>query len=55
MELMEVILSKNNMNRAYLKIKENKGASGVDKISTEKLGEYIKENREYIINSLSKS
>ncbi|SER52995.1 group II intron reverse transcriptase/maturase [Granulicatella balaenopterae] len=52
MELMEVILSKNNMNRAYLKVKENKGASGVDKISTEELGEYIKENREYIINSL---
>ncbi len=30
MELMEVILSKENLNRAYLKVIRNKGASGVD-------------------------
>lgn len=52
MELMEVILSKENLNRAYKKVVANKGASGVDKLSTEELGNYIRENREFIIDSL---
>jgi len=52
MKLMEVILSKENLNRAYKKVKTNKGASGVDKISTEELGDYIRKNREFIIDSL---
>ncbi len=52
MELMEVVLSKENLNRAYKKVKSNKGASGVDKLSTEELGNYIRENREFIIDSL---
>ena len=32
MELIEVILSKENLNRAYKKVVANKGASGVDLI-----------------------
>ena len=52
MELMEMILSKENLNRAYKKVKANKGASGVDKLSTEELGRYIRENREFILDSL---
>ncbi len=52
MELMEVILSKDNLNSAYLKVVRNKGASGVDNISTAELKDYIKENRDYIVNSL---
>ena len=52
MELMEMILSKDNLNRAYKKVKANKGASGVDKLSTEELGNYIRENREFILDSL---
>lgn len=52
MELMEVILSKENLNQAYKKVKANKGASGVDKITTEELGDYIRENKENIVNSL---
>jgi group II intron reverse transcriptase/maturase len=52
MELMEMILSKENLNRAYKKVKANKGASGVDGSSTEELGNYIRENRENIIYSL---
>ena len=30
MEVMEVILSKENLNRAYRKVVSNKGAGGVD-------------------------
>ena len=52
MELMEVILTKENLNRAYKKVVANKGASGIDKITTEELGKYIKENREEIVGSI---
>lgn len=52
MELMEVILSKENLNRAYKKVVANKGASGIDEVTVEELGNYIRENREAIINSL---
>lgn len=52
MELMEVILSKENMNNAYKKVAANKGAAGVDGIKTEELESYIRENKEKIINSL---
>lgn len=33
MELIEVILSKENLNRAYKKVIGNKGASGVDGVT----------------------
>jgi retron-type reverse transcriptase len=52
MALMEVILSKENLNRAYKKVVTNKGASGIDGVTVEELGSYIRENREVIINSL---
>ena len=46
MELMEVILSKDNLNRAYKKVVANKGASGIDEVTVEELGSYIRENQE---------
>ena len=52
MELMEVILSKENLNRAYKKVVANKGASGIDEVTVEELGSYIRENQESILNSL---
>jgi group II intron reverse transcriptase/maturase len=52
MELMELILSKENLNRAYKKVVANKGASGINDVTVEELGSYIRENREVIINSL---
>lgn len=52
MDLMEVILTKENLNRAYKKVVANKGASGIDDITVEELGSYIRENRETIINEL---
>ena len=41
MELIEVILSKENLNRAYKKVVANKGASGVDGVTVEELGGII--------------
>lgn len=52
MELMEMILTKENLNRAYKKVVANKGASGIDNVTVEELGNYIRENQETIISSL---
>ena len=52
MELIEVITSKDNLNRAYKKVVANKGASGVDGITVEELGAYIRENKDTIVHSL---
>ena len=43
-ELLEKILSKDNMNSAYKRVYANKGAGGVDEVTVEELGDYIKEN-----------
>ena len=52
MELMEVILSKENLNRAYKKVVENKGAGGIDEMTVKELGDYIRENKDSIVKSL---
>ena len=41
---MEKILSRDNMNAAYKRVCANKGAGGVDGVTVEELGDYIKEN-----------
>ncbi len=52
--MLERILSKDNMNKAYLKVKRNKGAGGVDKIEIDELLEHLKTHREEILTSLLK-
>lgn len=49
MELLEKILSKDNLNKAYEQVYRNKGASGVDGITVEELSSYIKEHKEEIL------
>ena len=51
-ELLERILSKDNMNNAYKRVCSNKGAGGVDGVSVEDLGDYIKENWDSIRNQI---
>ena len=51
-ELLEKILSKDNMNTAYKRVCSNKGAGGVDGVSVEELGDYIKENWDSIRNQI---
>ena len=51
-ELLEKILSKDNMNTAYKRVCSNKGAGGVDGVSVEALGDYIKENWDSIRNQI---
>ena len=52
MELIEVITSKENLNRAYKKVVENKGAGGIDEMTVKELGDYIRENKDSIVSSL---
>ena len=46
MELIEVVLSKENLNRAYKKVVANRGAGGVDGVTVEELGSYIRDSLE---------
>ena len=50
--LMEQILSKENLNAAYLQVARNKGAAGVDGMTVEELGAYLSENGESIKEQL---
>ena len=43
-QLLEEILSRDNMILAYKKVKANKGASGIDGITIEEIDDYLKEN-----------
>ena len=52
MELIDVITSKENLNRAYKKVVANKGAGGVDGMEVEELGAYIKGNKDEIVQSI---
>nr|WP_256680648.1 group II intron reverse transcriptase/maturase [Bacillus thuringiensis] len=45
-ELLETILSNQNMNEAYLRVYKNKGASGVDGVTVDELKQYLKENKD---------
>ena len=47
-QLLEEILSRENMMRAYKRVVANKGASGVDGITTEEVKQYLVENWEDI-------
>ncbi|MCR1838911.1 group II intron reverse transcriptase/maturase [Murimonas intestini] len=53
-ELLEKILYKDNLNRAYKRVKANKGAPGIDGITVEEIGAYLKENQQTIIARIYK-
>ena len=52
MSLIEEILSVENMNEAIKKVKSNKGASGIDKMTVDQIDAYFNEHREGIINKI---
>ena len=52
MELIKEILSEENLNEAIKRVKANKGAPGVDKMSVAKLGEYFNLHKDEIITSI---
>src|SRR5699024_6013968 len=54
MELLEEILSNDNMNMAYKQVYRNKGAGGVDGISIEDLAYHLRKNKDDIRNQIRK-
>ena len=54
MELLEEILNQNNLNKAYKKVVANKGVAGADGITVEEEFDYLKENKDRIINQIRK-
>jgi retron-type reverse transcriptase len=50
--LMEKILSRNNLNNAYKKVKANKGAGGVDGMQVDELLPYLKQHGEEMVRQL---
>ena len=51
-ELLEKILDRNNMNRAFKRVKANKGAAGVDGMTIEEAFDYFKENKTELLNRI---
>lgn len=52
MELIEKILSEDNLNEATKKVKSNKGAHGVDKMSVAQIDDYLKVHKKEIVSSI---
>ena len=50
--LLELILRKDNLNKAYKKVKSNKGKGGIDGMQVDGLLPYLKENQSEIIREI---
>lgn len=50
--LMEKVCERENLNRAYKKVKSNRGAPGVDGMTVDELGPWLKAHREEVIRGL---
>jgi len=51
-ELLEQILQSDNLNKAYKKVKSNKGAGGVDGMSVDELLTFLKDNQKKLVQKL---
>ena len=51
-KLLEAILYKDNLNRAYKRVKANKGVAGIDGMSIEEALPYLKEHQQELINRI---
>jgi group II intron reverse transcriptase/maturase len=50
--LLEQILDRDNLNKAFRKVKSNKGAGGVDGMGVDELLPYLKDNKDSLIQSI---
>lgn len=51
-DLLEAILDRNNLNRAYKRVKRNHGAAGIDGMTVEEALPWLKEHREELLRSI---
>ena len=54
MELLEQILTPENLNKAYKKVCQNKGSAGIDGVTVDMVAEQIKEDNGRILNKIRK-
>ena len=52
MKLIEKIVSDENIERAIKRVKKNKGAPGIDKMTVHELDEYFMEHKDEIVQSI---
>ena len=50
--LLELILRKENLNKAYKRVKSNKGSGGIDGMQGDELLPYLRENQEALIQGI---
>jgi group II intron reverse transcriptase/maturase len=50
--LLEQILSPSNLNRAFKRVRSNKGSGGTDKMEVESLKDYLVENKDQFIQTI---
>jgi len=50
--LLERVLDRNNLNRAYKRVKQNGGAAGIDGMTVDDMAPYLKEHREELLESI---
>ena len=50
--LMDMILRKDNLNKAYKKVKSNKGAGGIDGMQVDNLLPFLRENQDELIQQI---
>ena len=50
--IQDLVLDRNNLNQAYLRVKRNKGAAGIDDMTVDDLLSYLRENKTELITSL---
>ena len=55
MELIEKILSEENLQKAIRKVKKNKGAPGVDKMTVQEVEEWFNQYKEELISKILNS
>ena len=51
-DLLEAILDRDNLNRAYKRVKRNHGAAGIDGMTVEEALPWLKEHREELLRSI---
>jgi len=50
--LVESMVQRDNLNAAYLRVKQNKGAAGIDKMTVEEMLPYLKEHKEELVKAI---
>ena len=50
--LLDLILRKENLNKAYKRVKSNKGSGGIDGMQVDELLPYLRENQETLIQEI---